>query len=174
MSRTRGGRGLLAIVLVSVSCLVAACGGSSGPKSASAGGTSGKGSADSTQYVYAVKFSRCMRAHGVSQFPDPNNPGGWSSAAIDALNTSSPAFESATKTCDSLLPNEGQPTSADFEQTVVSGVKVAKCMRAHGIDMPDPQIQGRHLTIDMTHMNAQTPRFSKIGEFCDKRVFGYP
>lgn len=165
----------MTVVLVSVSCLVAACGSSSpGPKSARVGGASGTGSGESKQYVDAVKFSRCMRAHGVSQFPDPSNPVGWSSAAIDALNASSPAFNSATKTCDSLLPNEGQPTSADFEQTVVSGVKVAKCMRAHGIDMPDPQIQGRHLTIDMAHMNAQTPRFARIGELCDKRVFGYP
>jgi len=122
--------------------------------------------------VDAVKFSHCMRAHGVSQFPDPSNPGGFSSAAIDALNTSSPAFNSATSTCDSLLPNEGQPTSAEFEQGTINGVKVAKCMRAHGIDMPDPQVQGNHLTINMTHMNAQTPRFNRIGELCDKKVFG--
>jgi hypothetical protein len=162
-------------VLLSVSCLVAACGSSSpGTKSAAVGGSSGRGSGKSQQYLDAVKFSHCMRAHGVSQFPDPHNPGGWSSAAIGALNTSSPAFESATRTCDSLLPNEGQPTSADFEQTVVDGVKIAKCMRAHGVDMPDPQIQGRQLTIDMTHMNAQTPRFNRIGELCDKRVYGYP
>jgi hypothetical protein len=51
-------------------------------------------------------------------------------------------------------------------------VKVAKCMRAHGIDMPDPRIQRHHLPIDMTHMNAQTPRFNRIGALCDKRVFG--
>ena len=83
------------------------------------------GPAESKQYADAVKFSHCMRAHGVSQFPDPSNPGGFSNAAIDALNTSSPAFNSATNTCDSLLPNEGQPTPADFEQGVVNGVKVA-------------------------------------------------
>ena len=162
-------------MLALVSFLVAACGGSSSNvRPVHAGGNSGRGSGGSKRYIDAVKFSRCMRAHGVSQFPDPSNPGGWPSAAIDALNTSSPAFNSATNTCDSLLPNEGQPTSADFEQTVVEGVKVAKCMRAHGIDMPDPQIQGRHLTIDMTNMNAQTPRFASVGELCDKRVFGYP
>lgn len=152
---------------------MAACGGSSSDaKSTRPGGRSRGGTAESKQYADAVKFSHCMRAHGVSQFPDPSNPGGFSSAAIDALNTSSPAFNSATNTCDSLLPNEGQPTSAEFEQGTIDGVKVAKCMRAHGIDMPDPRIQGNHLTIDMTHMNAQTPRFNRIGELCDRKIFG--
>jgi hypothetical protein len=151
----------------------AGCGGSSsGAKSASAGGGSGQ----SKQYVDALKFSRCMRAHGVSQFPDPKNPGGWPTGAIDSLNTSAPDFNTATGTCDRLLPNEGQPTSADFEQTVVDGVKVAKCMRAHGVYMPDPGIQGDHLTIDMSHMNPSettTPKFKRVGALCQKKVFGY-
>jgi hypothetical protein len=171
-SRT-GSRPLLAVAAVVVSLAAAGCGGSStGTKSASAGGGSGQ----SKQYVNALKFSRCMRSHGVSQFPDPHNPGGWSSGAIDALNTSTPAFSSATATCDKLLPNEGQPTSADFEQTVVNGVKVAKCMRAHGVYMPDPGVDGNHLTIDMSHMSANettTPKFKRVGALCQKKVFGY-
>lgn len=114
-----------------------------------------------------------MRAHGVPQFPDPENPGGFSSAAIDALNTSSPAFNSATTTCDRLLPNEGQPTSAEFEQAVVDGVKVARCMRAHGFNFPDPGIQGSHLTLDLANVNTTSPKFTQVGDLCQKKVYGY-
>ena len=153
--------------LMVMSCAVAGCGSSSKP--ASSGATSG----ESTQYVQAVKFAHCMRAHRVPQFPDPQNPGGFSSAAIDALNTSSPAFISATNTCDRLLPNEGQPTTAEFEQAVVNGVKVARCMRAHGVNFPDPGIQGSHLTLNLTNVDTTTLKFQQVGALCDKKVFGY-
>jgi len=157
-------------VLLSASCLVAGCG---RVKSVTAAGTSREKSGQSTQYLDALKFARCMRSHGVPQFPDPQNPGGFSSAAIDDLNTSSPAFNSATNMCDRLLPNEGQPTSAEFEQAVVDGVKVARCMRAHGIYFPDPGISGSHLTLDLTNVNTDSPRFKQVGDFCEKKVYGY-
>ena len=134
---SRTGGMLLAAALIFVSGVVGGCG---VLKSASAGGSSGvqTGGSTSAEYVHAVKFADCMRAHRVPQFPDPQNPGGFSSAAIDALNTSSPAFVSATNACDRLLPNEGQPTPTEFEQAVVDGVKVARCLRAHGVKFPIP------------------------------------
>jgi hypothetical protein len=160
----------LAVALVVVSCLVAACGGSSTTKSetASLGPVGG-----SAQYQNAVKFAKCMRAHGVSNFPDPG-PGGFPSGAIAKLNPAAPAFGSASNTCDKLLPNEGQPTQAQFESTVLSAVKVAKCMRAHGAYMPDPSINGNQLTINMSHMAPITPKFTRVGALCDKKVYGYP
>ena len=159
----------LAVALFFVSCVVVGCG--SG-KSPSARVGSGAGSGASAQYVDAVKFARCMRAHDVPQFPDPRNPGGFSSAAIDALNTTSPAFRSATNTCDRLLPNEGQPTQAEFEQAVVDGVKVARCMRAHGVNFPGPGIQGSHLTLDLGNVDTSSPRFTEVGDLCQTRVYG--
>ena len=160
----------LGVALVVVSLLVAACGGSSTTKSetASLGPVGG-----STQYQNAVKFAKCMRAHGVSNFPDPG-PGGFPSGAIAKLNPSAPAFTSASNTCDKLLPNEGQPTQAQFESTVLSAVKVSKCMRANGVYMPDPGIDGDQLTINMSHMGPTTPKFTRVAALCDKKVYGYP
>jgi hypothetical protein len=51
----------------------------------------------------ALKFSQCMRHHGVPNFPDPNptNPGVVRLVGIDA---SSPQFQSALQTCEALVP----------------------------------------------------------------------
>lgn len=51
----------------------------------------------------ALKFARCMRGHGVPDFPDPNptNPGVVHLAGVDP---SSPQFQRAQKTCETLVP----------------------------------------------------------------------
>lgn len=56
-------------------------------------------------FARALNFSRCMRAHGVPNFPDPKaattGPGGNSAVDLrhSGLNFNSPAFMSATKAC---------------------------------------------------------------------------
>jgi len=62
----------------------------------------------------ALAFSKCMRSHGVSDFPDPKfSSGGGISIRITAhagaggnngLDPSSPIFQKAQQTCSSLLP----------------------------------------------------------------------
>lgn len=63
----------------------------------------------------ALRFSQCMRSHGVPSFPDPQSTGdGAVSLKLSAgngLDPSSPAFQAAQKTCQSKLPG-GAPTSA--------------------------------------------------------------
>jgi hypothetical protein len=55
----------------------------------------------------ALKFSQCMRAHGVPNFPDPNFSGGGVKMTLRAggangIDPSSPQFRAAQKTCQSL------------------------------------------------------------------------
>jgi hypothetical protein len=56
----------------------------------------------------ALKFSQCMRSHGVSGFPDPQSlPGGGIRIAIrsgqgGALDPSNPQFQAAQKACQSV------------------------------------------------------------------------
>ena len=81
----------LTLVLAGLSLLVAACGAAASPSSvASIGKTTGTTVADvganvttppnpviaAKQYEQAVKFTRCMRAHGIADFPDPSTGGG--------------------------------------------------------------------------------------------------
>ncbi len=51
-----------------------------------------------------LKFSRCMRAHGVTSFPDPN-PDGQNSFA--ASNGQAPLFKKAFTACRPLLAGAG-------------------------------------------------------------------
>ena len=52
----------------------------------------------SPQYLAKeVKFSLCMRAHGVGDFPDPNSHGGFSGTS--SMSPQSPVFQNAVSTC---------------------------------------------------------------------------
>jgi hypothetical protein len=58
------------------------------------GGTANSGTAD---YAAELKFTKCMRANGVTDFPDPNKNGGFSGTS--SMNPSSPTFQNAQSTC---------------------------------------------------------------------------
>jgi hypothetical protein len=119
-----------------------------------------------TDFTNALKFARCMRANGEPGLPDPRNPGGFSTGALASLNTSAPAFVSSTKIWARLLPNDGQPTEAEFQQATADGLRFARCMRAHGVDFPDPGIAGSHLTINLTNVDTSSPQYLRAGRIC--------
>lgn len=52
------------------------------------------------------KFTQCMRAHGIRDFPNPNTNGEIfiSRGQRGDLNPNDPAFQSAQKACQSLVP----------------------------------------------------------------------
>lgn len=83
----------------------------------------------------ALKFARCMRAHGMPNFPDPTSSGALNVAA----NPSSPAFRAAQPACGPLPAGfSGIPRPASEAQKLVM-LRLAQCMRAHGIpNFPDP------------------------------------
>ena len=74
----------------------------------------------------ALKFSQCMRSHGVADFPDPvfrSGGGGGISISIKAgpgsdLTPNSPTFQAAQTACQKLLPG---PKGAHFASHGPSG-----------------------------------------------------
>ncbi len=59
----------------------------------------------------ALKFSQCMRTHGVPSFPDPEFSHGGGAVRLKArsggpggIDPSSPQFQAAQKACQSILP----------------------------------------------------------------------
>lgn len=127
-----------AIIAVSgLVLLVCGCGG---------GGSSSTTSAASAEANGAVAFSRCMRSHGVSSFPDPNSSGQIPKDKVIPL-ASSPQFRVAQRACQHLLPNASAPTDTHAEvQAALSGmVRFAACMRSHGVqNWPDPTVDRHH------------------------------
>lgn len=78
-----------------------------------------------------------MRAHGVTNFPDPSATGGLSIGP--GINSSSPAFRTAQSSCLKLLPGGGpnhqKPTASEIKRAT----ERSECMRAHGVSgFPDP------------------------------------
>ena len=91
----------------------------------------------------ALAFSECMRSNGVPNFPDPK-PGGGFEFPAGGGKSGSPAFRSAQAKCQKLLPGGGPPvpgtTTHPSAQTLAKLVRIAACMRAHGISQfPDPR-----------------------------------
>ena len=54
--------------------------------------------------AHALKRAECMRAHGVTNFPEPNSQGAEIINGSSGIDPNSPAFQSAYTACRSLLP----------------------------------------------------------------------
>lgn len=138
-------RAALGLLLAGASLLVAACGaGVVSPGVASIGTTttttsgSTPDSGDSgSNYGAELAYSRCMRKNGVPNFPDPSATGGFE---VSGVNPRSPVLQAAQKTCAKFLPGPSPGTSTNpSPAAMASMLKVAQCMRAHGIaNFPDP------------------------------------
>jgi len=57
----------------------------------------------------ALKFSACMRAHGVPSFPDPTTRNGGVTISLggSGMNPNSPRLRAAQQACRSMLPGGG-------------------------------------------------------------------
>jgi len=177
--RSAGRRALVASGLALMCVLAAACGGGSDAAVASISSTTAKGAnassgapSASAPYTNALNYARCMRSHGEPDFPDPNNPGGFSTAALERLDTASHQFTAADATCARLLPNDGQPTPAELQQTITDGLRFARCMRAHGVQFPDPGISGDQMTIDLGAVDTNSPQYATASQICRTKPGG--
>lgn len=123
------------VVLVAVtSALVAACG-----STAASDGTSAASART------GLRAARCMRAHGVSNFPDPRPGGGFSihesipagsSVVINGVTINGPAYTAGLTTCDVSGAIGPKPLTGQQENAMVAK---AHCIRTHGVpDLPYP------------------------------------
>lgn len=164
-------RAPLGVALVSLSVLAAGCGGGShvasiGAKRSAAPVTS---SAAASPYTTALEYARCMRKHGEPDFPDPNNPAGFSTRALALLDPTSRQFIAANSTCQRLLPNDGEPTPAEFQATITQGLRFARCMRAHGVAFPDPGISGDEITLNLGVVDTNSPKYTAAAQICETK-----
>lgn len=111
-------------------------------------GAAGAGASSSPTpdaYQQARKFSQCMRDHGVN-VPDPQTVNGGGVAVKvtpgpndAAINPDSQQFKDAQNACKQYLPNGGNLSPEQQAQQQQNALKFAQCMRAHGVDIPDPK-----------------------------------
>ena len=88
----------------------------------------------------ALKFSQCMREHGMTWFPDPQAGGGLQIKIPPG--TDKTKVDAAMEACKKFMPNGGQPMKAD-PAALEQMRQMAKCMRANGVpNFPDPSANG--------------------------------
>ncbi|MHA6761234.1 hypothetical protein [Streptacidiphilus sp. PAMC 29251] len=133
---------VLACTALLAALSLSACGsGGGGTKVASAGGGSGNGSAKPTATASLnpaqarLAFTKCMRDHGV-EMPD-QNPGGGLSIQMPSDADGQAKMTKALAACKSL--DSAQQGNANDPAQQKKALDEAKCLRAHGVDMPDPQ-----------------------------------
>jgi hypothetical protein len=125
--------------------------------------TSAGGSQDERRA--ALNFARCMRQHGINM-PDPNPEIQWGQ-----LNQA-PGWDAAWQACRQLLPasavQQGVPPSAEELAQLRA---FAVCMRAHDIDMSDPQPNGDMTTGAATRDQEQNdPGFKAAWAACRDKL----
>jgi hypothetical protein len=122
-----------------------------------------------------VKYSQCMRAHGVPKFPDPSSSGG---IGIDAgalgVDPRGAVFKAAEKACDSVRPKGPPPDPKQAAEAQQRSLAYSKCMRSHGIkNFPDPKFSGNSTELSLPKgLNPNTPQFRAADTTCRKLMPG--
>jgi hypothetical protein len=122
----------------------------------------------------ALAFSRCVRSHGVPNFPDPpaHFTGKFPGAKPEQLGVSASLLRAATEACQGLLPAEpGQvPLTAQQRQDYL---RAAACMRSHGITFfPDPVFSGGGVSIPTpaASFDTSSPQFVNAAQICRRLI----
>src|SRR5258708_21994989 len=122
-----------ALFAASASLALTACGGSS-PSTA----------VTSSKQDALLKFARCMRQHGVN-FPDPTGSG-----PVSIHITNPQAFDSAQNAC-ARYRDAGQKSISPAQQAAFQdkALQFARCMRPHGVNLPDPKTTANGGSIEL-------------------------
>lgn len=153
----------LAVVLAAAAVLATACGGSPPGAAASPG---------QALYQQSLTYSRCMRSHGVPDFPIlKQGPGGTLVRPLSppAGMLTAPGYDAAFRVCLKLAVTGGR-SAARYRAMALKVLKQAECMRGHGITgFPSPAtLDGGIHSPDFTAigLDPHTLQFLAAGRAC--------
>jgi hypothetical protein len=113
-----------------------------------------------------LAFARCMRAHGLANFPDPLPSG---APAHYSGSTTSPTFTAAAKACakyaDETEPDELTP--AGLAAVVDAQLAYARCMRSQGVALTDPIVGANSVVVRLpAGLSPDDPRVEQANSAC--------
>jgi hypothetical protein len=159
-------RALGAALLTLTAVAIGACGGGSPGADAA--------TREQQQRDAQLAFAKCMRDHGIDM-PDPN-PNQRGINLRVPQGTASAKVEEADKACQKHLekvrgPDLSPEQEKKFQQAALAQ---ARCMREHGIDVPDPTFDGKgRVTMKIRSrggsgpkLRPEDPKFKKAEEAC--------
>jgi hypothetical protein len=164
--------------VLALALAVAACGGGGGKGDgvASLGGgkataTTSPGNSGKDFKQMALAYARCMRQHGIDM-PDPKfDAAGRMAGQLPAgVGPDDPKFKAADQACKQYAPS-GEPDKVD-PQVQQQMLAYARCMRQHGINIPDPK-PGEGIGVDGSKgVNPEDPKFKAADQACQQYAPG--
>ncbi|MDH2427482.1 hypothetical protein [Sphaerisporangium sp. TRM90804] len=119
--------------------VLAGCGAAEAPQVASASGAKGSAAASPSASPAVssdpLKFAQCMREHGIDM-KDPEQGGRIS---IKIKKGDEGKLDTAQKACGKYMQGGGDGPGRDDPAVRDAMLKFAACMRAEGLDVPDPE-----------------------------------
>jgi hypothetical protein len=116
-----------------------------------------------------VKYSQCMRSHGVPKFPDPNADGGLGiDAAKLGMDPAGPVFKAAEAACKSLMPQGPPPDPKKAAEVQQQLLAYSRCIRSKGIkNYPDPKFVDGGAQLELPRsVNPNSPQFKAADAAC--------
>jgi hypothetical protein len=171
------------VAFAGFSLLAAGCGGSGSPgvasvaSSTTAATTTMQAGTTTTRIgtlASALAFARCMRSHGLSNWPDPTSSGVFDKSTMRQLGYSQSRVRTLEQgACNIPLPSGGQSQGqgvtladqADYREA-------AACMRAHGFPtFPDPTFQSNDVTTNIpSGIDQDSAQFKSAVATCTKLI----
>lgn len=150
------------------------------------------GSSEAARAAQGIEFAKCMRSHGVPNFPDPGGHGGagleiqasatsgsGQSLKINGVSVNAPAFQSAMHACQAFMPHKA-PSASQIAQLKKNGIRFSECMRSHGVpNFPDPQFGtgpgggvGVRIGGPGSGIDPRSPAFQSAQKVCGSLIGG--
>jgi hypothetical protein len=114
----------------------------------------------------ALAFARCMRQHGVD-LPDPQVSGDMIVQDLGDNGEDDPKVKAAQQACKQHLPNGGQAQRPNPQQQQQRALAFARCMREHGISLPDPKVTAEGILQELPRgLDPDDPRVQAAEHAC--------
>lgn len=195
--RTSWIAGIVSLGMIAIGCAEATDAGGVASLSDGANAAGEAAEQDESFEDALLAYTRCMRREGV-EMPDPEEVEGGSfvvggSAEVQgeggggdgggSMVAAAPVagapvgsgslaeFEAADAKCSHLLPESATLSPEEEAELQDKMLEFARCMRQHGVDMPDPPANGPQ--VGVTLADIEDPAFQKAQDACGSIMPGF-